>query len=98
MTRIRLRIGETWDESTARLLETMRRAEAGEITEDCDSDYGFPTWEYFATVLKDEAPELAAKLLAMPEADRFALFDAPAGQEILQRLWARSESNTGCPD
>ncbi|CAO3441377.1 hypothetical protein [Azospirillum endophyticum] len=37
MTRIRLRIGESWDEQQDRLLDTMRCAEAGEITEDSDN-------------------------------------------------------------
>jgi hypothetical protein len=97
MTRIRLWIGETWAEQDARALDAMRRAEAGEITEDCDNDFGFVSWEHFASVLGEDTPELAAELLTMPEVDRLALFDTPAGQDVLQRLWTRFESDTSCP-
>lgn len=97
MTRIKLWIGETWAEQDARLHEAVRRAEAGEITEDCDQDFGFVSWEHFTSVLGEDAPELAAELLTMPEPDRFSLFDTPAGQEVLQRLLARFDWDTSCP-
>ena len=54
------------------------------------------SWEHFAAELGQDVPELAAELLAMPEADRLALFDAPAGQEVLQRLLARFDGSR-CP-
>ena len=94
--RINLWIGEG-GKMTARLLETMERIEAGEVIEGCEHDLGFQTWEHFATELGEEAPELAADLLTMPIADRYALFDTPAGQEILQRLLARWDFDTSCP-
>lgn len=97
MTRIKLWIGETGAAQHARLLDTLRRAEAGEITEDCDQDFGFVSWEHFTSVLGEDAPELAAELLTMPEKDRLALFDTPAGQEVLQRLFARFDWDTSCP-
>ena len=97
MTRIKLWIGETWAEQDARMLEAIRCAEAGEITEDCDQDFGFVSWEHFTSVLGEDAPELAAELLTMPEPDRFALFDTPAGQEVLQRLFTRFDWDTSCP-
>lgn len=97
MTRIRLWIGETWAEQNARMLDVMRRAEAGEITEDCDNDLGFVSWEHFASVLGEDTPELAAELLTMPEVDRLAMLDTPAGQSVLQRLWDRLAIDTSCP-
>ena len=98
MMRIRLRIGETWSESAARFLAIMERLEAGEIVPECrEYDLGFVSWEHFATELEHDAPELAAELLGMPEGDRLPLFDAPAGQEALPRLWARLETDTACP-
>ena len=98
MMRIRLRIGETWSESAARFLAIMERLEAGEIVPECrEYDLGFVSWEHFATELEHDAPELAAELLTMPPADRLPLFDAPAGQEALQRLWARLETDTARP-
>lgn len=98
MTRIRLWISETWGQSTARLLAVMHRVEAGEIVPECrEYDLGFETWEHFATELEQDAPELAADMLTMPEADRLALFDTSAGQEALQRLWTRLEIDTSCP-
>lgn len=97
MTQIRLWIGETWAEQDARMLDAMQRAEAGEITEDCGHDFGFVSWEHFASVLGEDVPELATELLTIPETDRFALFDTSAGQGVLQRLWARFVSDTSCP-
>jgi hypothetical protein len=98
MMRIRLRIGETWSESEARFLEIMERLEAGEIVPECrEYDLGFVSWEHFAAVLGEDTPELAAELLTMPPADRLALFDTSAGQAVLQRLWARLETDTACP-
>ncbi|RTR11627.1 hypothetical protein [Azospirillum griseum] len=97
MTRIRLRIGETWSETDARLLAIMDQVEAGEVVPKCgEYDLGFETWEHFAAELGQDAPELAADMLTMPEADRLDLFDAPAGQEALQRLWTRLEADTAC--
>ncbi len=98
MARIRLRIGETWSETDARLLEAMERVEAGETVPECrESDLGFVSWEHFAAVLGEDTPELAAELLTMPPADRLALFDTSAGQAVLQRVWARLETDTARP-
>lgn len=97
MSRIRLWIGEKTREMDIRLFEAIRRCEAGEVSEDCDKDFGFPSWEHFASILRTEAPELADDLLTMPEADRDTVFDTPAGQEILTRLWDRTDIDTSCP-
>lgn len=98
MMRIRLRIGETWSESEARFLAIMERLEAGEIVPECrEYDLGFVSWEQFAAELEHDAPELAAEMLGMPETDRLALFDTATGQAVLQRLWARLETDTACP-
>jgi len=98
MMRIRLRIGETWSESEARFQAIMDRLEAGEIVPKCSEyDLGFVSWEQFAAELEHDAPELAAEMLGMPETDRLALFDTSAGQEALQRLWARHADDTACP-
>ena len=101
MPRIRLRINEPWEHMDARVLENIRRYEAGELTEECDWDFGFVSWEHFASVLKTDAPgladELADELLTMPEADRYAVFDTPAGQGILSQLWDRVTIDTSCP-
>lgn len=98
MTRIRLRIGEIWGQSTARILAIMDRIEAGEAVPECSEyEFGFVSWEHFTAVLQEDAPELAAELLAMPEGDRLRLFDTATGQEALQRLWARFDCDTSCP-
>ena len=69
MPKIRLRINEPWEHMDARVLENIRRYEAGELTEDFESDFGFQSWEHFASVLKAEAPR----------AGRRAAHDAGAG-------------------
>lgn len=97
MPKIRLWIGEARREMDARLFEAIRRYEAGEVLGECDNDFGFQNWEHFASILKTESPELADELLTMPEADRYAVFDTPAGQEILTRLWDRTDIDTSCP-
>lgn len=97
MPRIKLRIGEPFDALLDRAAEVDRRFRAGEVPQTCDSDFGFSTWEDFACALKTEAPELADKLLTMPEGDRYAVFDTFAGQEILFQLWDRTKIDTSCP-
>lgn len=103
MPKIRLWIRETGRKPPSdELLDRLRRYEAGELTEDCDWDFGFESWEHFATVLKTETPgladELADELLTMPnDDDRYAVFDTPAGQGILSQLWDRVTIDTSCP-
>ncbi|HYG85828.1 MAG TPA: hypothetical protein VD978_06190 [Azospirillum sp.] len=96
MPRIRLHIAETWEQKEARILDAVQRWEAGELTEDADSDFGFQRWEHLASELEKDAPGMAAELLAMSEADRFTFFDTPAGQTLLHQLWKRFDFDTNC--
>ena len=97
MTKIRLHIGDTWEQMIVQVDEIVRRYEAGELTEDCDADFCFQSWDHFASALRAEAPALADELLTMREVDRFAIFDTPAGQQVLARLWDQMSVDTSCP-